>query len=88
MENNELSPRVGNELEDVDHTPMPIKNRISRLFSITSVTGAGYGLSGIESRSSDGSIDAGVIRRASLVFATVDDNLSLHNSDSQGSTEF
>eukprot|EP00555_Chaetoceros_dichaeta_P014915 CAMPEP_0198253996 /NCGR_PEP_ID=MMETSP1447-20131203/4381_1 /TAXON_ID=420782 /ORGANISM="Chaetoceros dichaeta, Strain CCMP1751" /LENGTH=132 /DNA_ID=CAMNT_0043939895 /DNA_START=167 /DNA_END=565 /DNA_ORIENTATION=+ len=71
-----------NDLVDIHHTHRPIAKLPSPLFSATSVNCAGYGLSGNE----DGNIDTGVVRRASLIFATAGD-LSFDSSELQDSQE-
>jgi len=73
-------------LEEIHHTPNSIPKRKSRRFS-TSINCTGYELPGIENGISDEMIDEGVVRRASLVFATADDDISCNSLDSQESTE-
>jgi len=80
----ENEKQVGNDLEDIDHTSSSIPECQSPLFS-NSINHTGYESTGIECESDDESIDAHAVKRASLVFATVDDNLSCYSLDSQES---
>jgi len=85
-QNIENEDQVGNYLEDIDHAPGSIPKRQSRRFS-SSINCTGYELPVIELGISNERMDEGVVRRASLVFATVDDNISCYSLDSQESTD-